>query len=65
MRLPLTQNCPKYCMGKVSRIPTIGDYTIFFNSLFFVLYSGTHVYHRQTVHRIYDDGICTHTIEKG
>ena len=26
-------------MGKVSRIPTIGDYTIFFNSLFFVLYS--------------------------
>ena len=39
MRLPLTQNCPKYCMGKVSRIPTIGDYTIFFNSLFFVLYS--------------------------
>ena len=40
MRLPLTQNCPKYCMGKVSRIPTIGDYTIFFNSLFFVLYSG-------------------------
>ena len=34
MRLPLTQNCPKYCMGKVSRIPTIGDYTIFFNSLF-------------------------------
>ena len=27
-------------MGKVSRIPTIGDYTIFFNSLFFVLYSG-------------------------
>ena len=39
MRLPLTQNCPKYCMGKVSRISTIGDYTIFFNSLFFVLYS--------------------------
>ncbi len=28
-------------MGKVSRIPTIGDYTIFFNSLFFVLYSVT------------------------
>ena len=26
-------------MGKVSRIPTIGDYTVFFNSLFFVLYS--------------------------
>ena len=41
MRLPLTQNCPKYCMGKVSRIPTIGDYTIFFNSLFFVLYSAS------------------------
>ena len=43
MRLPLTQNCPKYCMGKVSRIPTIGDYTIFFNSLFFVLYSAFEV----------------------
>ena len=30
-------------MGKVSRIPTIGDYTIFFNSLFFVLYSGRQI----------------------
>ena len=30
-------------MGKVSRIPTIGDYTIFFNSLFFVLYSGVFI----------------------
>ena len=32
-------------MGKVSRIPTIGDYTIFFNSLFFVLYSDQYCGH--------------------
>ena len=35
-------------MGKVSRIPTIGDYTIFFNSLFFVLYS--EYLHKSTCH---------------
>ena len=44
-------------MGKVSRIPTIGDYTIFFNSLFFVLYSGAH-------HNAHDQRIDARAVEE-